>query len=344
MVKKEARFDLKKILKLGGLGVLGFVILVFAFSFINNFLDRTEGLNSSFVSNQSFRGDYAAESMVMEKSFMDFEESVEFDGAIGLPPVEPNPTPVSGDDAEEFEVKEYNATIESSDLDETCGAFEALKPLDYVVFENANVYDSNCSYTFKVANDRVEEVVKIVESFDPRNFSESRYTIKKVIENYTSEVEILERKAAVIDKTLEEATASYEELTKLATSTRDAETLEKILTSKLSIVERLSNERINNASRLERIAKNKADQLDRLKYTYFYVNVNETKIVNAQSLKDSWTDTLTDFVDDTNQVIQDVTVNLLVLLLLVAQYGLYFVVLLFAAKYGWKFAKYVWKK
>lgn len=343
MVKKVKK-DWKSISKKAGQGLLGLFVLVLLFSLVNNFLDRSGGFNSPFVANQSFRGDFASDEFSkMTSSFMEFEEA-EFaieDGAV-LPPVEP--VPVAGNDAEEFEVKEYNVRIDSSDLDETCVVFEDLKPLDYVIFENANIYETGCSYTFKVENDRVEEVVKIIESLDPRSFSENRYTIKKVVENYTSEIDILERKAEVIDQTLEEAIASYNQLTELATSTRNAETLETILSSKLSIVERLSNERINNASRLERIAKNRAEQLDRLAYTNFYVNVNEVKIVDGQDLKDSWMDVLNEFFDDINTILQDVSVNLLVLLLLIVQYGIYFIVLVFAAKYLWKFAKYIWKK
>lgn len=344
MMPKKVTKDWKKISKKIAQGLLGVFVLVLLFSLVNNFLDRTGGFDSPFSMNQNYRGEMAMmESSKMTSSFMDFEEAdFSIDDGVALPPIEP--TPVAGNDAEEFEVKEYNVRIDSSDLDETCVVFEDLKPLEYVIFENANIYENGCSYTFKVENDRVPEIVKIIEDLDPRSFAENRYTIKKVVENYTSEIEILERKAQVIDKTLEEAIASYDELTNLATTTRDVKTLESILTSKLSIVERLSNERINNASRLERIAKNRAEQLDRLAYTNFYVSVNEVKIVDGQDLKDSWMDTLNEFFDDTNTILQDVSVNLLVLLLLIVQYGIYFIVLVFAAKYLWKLAKYIWKK
>lgn len=112
--------------------------------------------------------------------------------------------------------------------------------------------------------------------------------------------------------------------------------------SKIGIIERLTQERININERLDRLARAKADQLDGLDYTRFNINVYENKFVDGEQLKDSWKQALRDFVANLNQVLQDVTVNLVLLVLLLAQWLLYALIVLFVAKYGWKIGKNIW--
>jgi hypothetical protein len=249
-----------------------------------------------------------------------------------------------GDDAEEFEVTEYNASIETRHLEESCSIITNLKEKEYVVFESANEYSSGCNYAFKVKKDNVAEILDIVKEMNPKELSESTYTIKKLVDDFTSEIEILEKKLSSIDVTLTKAVSAYDSVTALAVSVQDVESLAKIIDSKINLIERLTQERIDINSQLERIQRSKAEQLDKLEYTYFYVNIFENKFVDGTALKDSWKLTIKEFVNNTNQFIEDITVNLIVFLLLILQYVVYFLILLFVAKYGWQFAKYIWKK
>jgi hypothetical protein len=226
----------------------------------------------------------------------------------------------------------------------TCAEITALKELDYVIFESANEYDKGCNYTFKVAHSNVEEILGVIEALDPNELSESTYTIKRQLDDFTSETEILERKLASINETLESAINAYDEITLLATRTQNAEALAKIIDSKLNIIERLTQERINTTAQLERLLRAKAEQLDRLEYTYFHVNVYENKFVDGEYLKDSWQAAVKNFVRDVNRAVQDVTINLLALLFVLAQYILYFFILLISGKYLWRAVKYIWKK
>jgi hypothetical protein len=106
----------------------------------------------------------------------------------------------------------------------------------------------------------------------------------------------------------------------------------------------LTQERININAQLERLGRAKAEQLDRLDYTYFSVNVLENKFVDWQNLKDSWKMAIKSFVSDINKVMQDITINLIAFLFFAIQYVIYLFVVLIIVKYGWKLAKYIWKK
>lgn len=260
---------------------------------------------------------------------------------IGIPP---RPGGTVGDDAEEFETTEYNVSIETRDKDDVCAQITGLKKFEHVVFERVNEHDQGCNYTFKVDIDRVDEVLAFLEEFDPKDLSETTYTIKRQIEDFTSETEILERKLESINETLENAIEAYDEITTLATRTQNAEALAKIINSKINIIERLTQERINVTAQLERLERGKQEQLDRLEYTYFYVNVYENKFVDGENIKESWKAAIKQAVRNINETLQGVTVNLLSLLFLLLQYILYFFILLFVVKYLVKATKHIWKK
>lgn len=280
----------------------------------------------------------------------DYVEEAAYDGGyntklsltnIGVP--EPQPDSVGGD-AEDYEVKSYSASVETQDSDWACGEILALKSLDYVVFENSNEYERGCTYTFKVENEKVDEVLAVIERLDPKDMSESAYTIKRQIDDFTSETEILERKLAVVDETLEKAVAAYDEITDLATQTRNAESLAEVIDSKINTIERLTQQRINISSQLERLSRSKAEQMDRLVYAHFNVNVYENKFIDGETIKDSWKGAVKGFVRDVNQTAQDLTINLISFLFMLVQYILYFFILLFIVKYGWQTALHIWKK
>jgi len=120
--------------------------------------------------------------------------------------------------------------------------------------------------------------------------------------------------------------------------------LAKIIDSKIGIIERLTQERININAQLERLERSKAEQLDRLDYTYFNVYVLENKFIDGDNLKDSWKIAVKSFIRDVNGVIQDITINLVSLLFLILQYIIYLFIILIVVKYGWRLAKYIWRK
>jgi len=336
-----------KILKIVGLAIAGLILIILAWQLISaTFSSITKNYSpmmGSFSSQESGLDYYG--------SMKDYA-SPAAEGSLGLS--ERNVTgasetisdqvTASGDNAEDFEVTEYSATIETRRLGDTCAKFIELKGRDYVIFEAANQYDTWCSYTFKVKRERAEEILAVIKGLKPKYLQESTYTIKSLLEDYTSEMDILENKMSAINKTLDDAVAAYDSIAGVATRTQDAESLAKIIDSKIKIIERLSGERINIGAELDRLARSKAEQLDRLEYIYFYVDITEDKYIDFKNLKDSWKQAIKNFVYDVNQVIQDISVNLLALLFFVFQYLVYFFIVLILAKYSWRFIKRIWKK
>ncbi|MES2088191.1 MAG: hypothetical protein V4467_04355 [Patescibacteria group bacterium] len=249
----------------------------------------------------------------------------------------------TGNSAENFEVTDYSATIESQNLEKTCGVINGWKPLSYVIFENSNQYDRGCNFAFKVEHKHVAEILAALKELDPKTLSESIYTIKNQIDDFTSQEDILKKKLASIDSTLANAIRSYDEIAAVATKAQSPESLAKIIDSKIELIERLTGERININSELDRLARNKGQQVDRLEYTYFNVSVYENKYFDFRDIKDSWKQALRSFFSDVNEVVQGVTINLLVLVLFVAQFVLYALILIFVAKYMWRVVKHIWK-
>jgi len=343
-MKFPENFNLKptNVLKLAGLAIVVIAVLAVAIKFITY---SVSPLVSSLSGNTN---------MVSQKMYDSYEGAAEmaYDSnsaslsarnvAPEIMPTTSNNTP--GNDAEEYEIKNYNANIETRNLEDTCNSIAGLKVRDDVIFENASKYEKSCSYTFKVKTDKVTEILDIIKTLDPKELNENIFTIKNVINDYTNEVEILEKKLASIESTLNNAVKAYDEITDVATRTQDANALAKIIDSKIQIIEKLTQEKINITTNLDRLARSKAEQLDRLEYTYFNVYIQENKFVDGENLKDSWKQAVKDFVYDTNKVIQDISINLVLVVLIILQYIVYFFIALFVAKYVWKFAKFVWKK
>jgi len=260
-----------------------------------------------------------------------------------IAPVPPATGGGAGNRAEEFEVKQYYATIETRAKAETCSTIASWKAKSYVIFESANESDRSCDYTFKVEKAHAEEVLAQVKALNPKDLSQNVQSIKRQVDDFTSEVDILMKKQASIEKTLDDAVRAYDEITALATRTQDAGSLARIIESKIQIIERLTQERINVNEQLDRLARAKAEQLDRLEYTYFQLSVYENKFVDGENLKDSWKAAVREFVQDLNRIAQDLTVGLVALFFFAIQWLIYFFIVLVIVKYVWKFAKAIWK-
>ena len=250
----------------------------------------------------------------------------------------------TGNNAEEFEVTDYNASIETRTVDDTCGEVSSWKAKSYVIFENSNEYDRGCGYTFKVERAHVAEILNALKALNPKELSENTYTIKQQVEDFTSEIEILQKKLTSIDETLKNAVAAYNSVTALATKVQDVESLAKIIDSKIQLINRLTQERLQVNQELDRLTRAKNQQLDRIEYTYFRVNVYENKYVDFKDLKDSWKNAVKNFIQDINLILQGLTINLLAFVLFVLQYVVYLLIVLLVVKYGWKLAKYIWEK
>ncbi len=261
----------------------------------------------------------------------------------------PYMSPVSYDgytsgDSEAFEVTDYSATIETQNVMNDCDQIRTLKTRTDIIFENASEHDRGCSYTFKTEKKSVAEVLALIEAMGPKELIENTYTIKREVDSYTSEIDILKRKLESLDATLTDAIAAYNDITATAKTVGDAETLARIIESKIGIIERLTNARIQTVSELDRYEKAKSDALDRMTYTHFTISIFENRYWNGEDLKDSWKREAQLFFAKTNTLVQDLSIGLVYLLLATLKYALYFFILLLIARLGWDATKRIWIK
>jgi hypothetical protein len=263
----------------------------------------------------------------------------------------PTPYPQAGGtgsyEETEYETRNYSAHIKTHDFDGACRAVEALKPLQYIVFEQANRGEAYCSYRFKSERASAELVLAALEKLDPRNLNEQTEVVKRQLLEYTSALDVLQKREALLAKTLDDVSAAYDELVTLSKDARDVETLAKVIDGKLNYIERLSQQRLQVASELESLARQKADLTDRIDYVYFDVSVEKVEYVNGEEIKDSWTYAVRAFIQNINETAQSITFGMLALVLwliqLVLQAAIFFVVVLVVAKYGWRATKKFWQ-
>lgn len=258
------------------------------------------------------------------------------------PPL-PYPGGTTGTTAEAYEVTEYSASIETDDRDTTCAQLAGLKGRSYVIFESANDHDRGCDFRFKVEHARVSEVLAFVKDFNPKDLNENTYTIKSVIDDFTSETDVLEKKRRSIDETLEEALAAYDEITKLATVNQDTESLARIIDSKIQLIERLTQEGIEINTQLDRLARAKADQLDRLAYTYFNVSAYENEYLDREALSDSWKNAFRQTLSDVNGALQAMTLGLIAFAFIILQWLVVFVIGVLVARRLRNWVQKIWK-
>lgn len=255
---------------------------------------------------------------------------------------EPGPGYSTGNDAEAFEVKRYDATIKSKKLEETCSIIARLKEKAYVIFESSNENDESCSYQFKVEKANAESILAVIQDLKPYQLNTNITSIKASVENVQTEIDILNKKLESVEKTLEEAQTAYDEISQLATSKEDAETLAKIIDSKLNLIEKLTNERMNIKSQIDYYNKNKADQLDQLDYTFFSVYIEKDLIFDWKAIKDNWKYETRQWVGDLSGAIQAISLNLVLYLAYVLLGMIYLFVSVFFLKWAWHGIKKIW--
>ena len=333
--KMFKKFDMVTALKISGVAIFGLLVLGLVVS-LGGFAFRTAfNISPSYDSGPGYGGNYkmnqemasAPMSLSMRNVIPDWDDGY-----------------IAGDMAEDFEVTEYYAHIKTSHLERTCGEIKDLKAKSYVIFEESNENDNSCNFRFKVEKDREEEILEVVRGLKPEDLNINTESIKRQIDDFTSEEEILKNRLAQVEETLEQAQEAYDEVTQLATKSQDVESLAKIINDKIVLIEKLTKERLNTKASLDRLSQMKADQLDKLKYTSFTVSVYEDLIIDPEYIKDSWKRELENLVNEFNMMLQGVSVKLLSFATKLIQVVVYLLIALLLAKYGWRFVRFVWKK
>ncbi|MBU4480379.1 hypothetical protein KKG48_02980 [Patescibacteria group bacterium] len=333
-ILKDFDFSAKNIFRVLGMGILGIIFVTIAiwligFAFRTAFSGGGNTYYDEYATPQSSKG---ISSVSDSLSIRNLVPEMDMGGSVGIY------------NEEDFEVTEYSSSIKTRNLDETCSKIEDLKSLDYVVFENSNKNDRNCSYFFKVKNEKSDEVLGVIKDLKPETLQTNKYTLKNVIDDYTNEIDILSKKLESVERTLTEAQTAYDQITVLATKNQDVESLAKIIDSKIQLIERLTKERMDTKEAIDRLNRSKGEQIDRVDFTFFSVSIYDVIIFDYKQIKDSWVSELRQFVDEFNSVIQNVTVGLATYLLRLIQIIIYLFIALLVIKYGWRLIKIIWRK
>lgn len=340
----------KPVIKIAGWAILGIAAVYIAFVFLGSLFGSFAGkfqpdFGSSGVGISSSGYKSVAPAPMMESSSdgMFGFSTRNAESISGNSYYENNGTTATGDQAEKYEVTDYNASVETRQLDKTCAAISGLKAREEVIFSSAREYRNGCNYSFKVAKSKANEILALLKGMNPKELSGNTYTIQGRVDDYTSRIDILQKRLAAVDETLGKAMAFYDEVARVATNASDAESLAKVINGKVSLIERLAQERTSINSQLDQIQRAKSQQLDRLDYTYFTVNISRVVLVDWQSLKDSWNYAVKNAASEINRIVQNMTINLVSFLFWLLQYTIYALILLVAAKYGWKLVKKIWR-
>lgn len=332
--------------KMMGVCALGLVAVAIVLASLNTARQRVSGNFGKGSFTESFTGGFASDEA--SYNFGAPAPSARSYLPSPLPPSSPpfiyppDETTSTGRDAEQYEITSYTATVKSANSKRTCASIEALKPKEYIIFESANNYDEGCSYQFKVPKENTDEILEFIRTLDPKTLSRNTHTIKKIIEYHTTEVQILEKKLAAVEEILNQALEEYNEIGAVAKSEGDAESLTKIIDSKVQLIERLTNERMNVLNQVTALNRTYAENLDRLEYTVFSVSVFEEKLIDFEEIGDQWTAKVQSFFLQLNKNIQNMTLSLVGFLFEILVYILYAALLLFVGKYGWRIGKQFW--
>lgn len=345
---KNFDWSFKSIMKVVGVLMAGVVALVVIISLVGFAVNTLFGGIGSSESSRNSGGRGYDGGNTEEMAY--YDEDVSFLSAKmvspqsgGATPFPPNDNFSNGLDAEDFEVKNYNGTIKTRELDRTCDLIAAEKVKDYVIFESSNKNKENCYYRFKVKKENEKEIIDLIEGLKPENFNANITSIKKSVENTESELDILAQKLTSIEETLEDAQLSYDSISVIATRQQDAETLAKIIDSKLSLIEKLSRERLNIKAQIERYNRSKVDQLDRLSFTFFNINVYKDVLFDWKDIKESWKFEVRMLTDNINETLQAITLELVGHLFKLVQALIYLFISLLLLKFVWKGVKKVWQ-
>lgn len=331
---KHFDWSFKSIAKIIGLVIAGIIVLTIVISLISL------SFKTVFYGGNNYDKEYYNESITQNYTKSNSDSIQSLQQKIVLPPGQAT----TGDTAEDFEIREHNGTIRTRDLTETCGKITELKSLDYVIFENANEGENSCYYSFKVKIEQENEILAIIKKLDPENFNTQIQTIKRIVDDYDSELDILNKKLVSIEMTLSDAQKAYDELQQLATEKEDVESLAKIIDSKLNLIDRLTQQRIEIRTEIDQFNKAKSEQLDRLNYAYFNINVYEDLYIDVEQIKSTWKSEIKSFVRNVNDMLQNLTVNLVEYILNFFLISIYFFISLGLLKIVWVVTKKIWRK
>lgn len=260
------------------------------------------------------------------------------------PPYIPTPTPGGyTPDLETFETTNYYVSGRLRAFDEACDTLASLKADDRYHFKTLNTGLNHCRATFYTEDTYISQVMNTLEQYNGVTASWDTTSVTRHRENLESRDTIVRQQLASVERTLREAETAYDEIATFARSTRDAATLSKAIDSKLRQVEQLTQRKISLSSQLDTLAQQAADLNERLDMVEVSVNFTRSFAKNPDDTSRAWEAAWETLRDTWTNFGIGLTAYFGVFLLYVLQYGLYLLVLIVVARFGWKLVRKIWR-
>lgn len=244
---------------------------------------------------------------------------------------------------ERYETTSYNLHANSRKFENHCETLTNLKAEEAIHFKYINTNVNNCNARFFVEEDRVAGVLSQFESSSDVTISRNTESVTRHKENLDNQSNIVRQQLASVERTLAEAEVAYDEIVTFARSNKDAATLSEAIREKLQQIDYLTQRKISLTSQLSNYAQQSADLSERLNVVEFYANFSRSNPVQVGEHSRMWERAWEDLSDKFTQTLIGLTAFFGIFLLYVVQYGLYLLVLIFAARFVWKAARKIWR-
>lgn len=267
----------------------------------------------------------------------DFAESLEY-----YP--EPIPTPggyTSG--LERYETTQYNLSARSRGFDQLCESLETLKAEETIHFKHINTGLNRCDARFFVEEGRVAGVLAQFENNRDVEINRNTESVTRHKERLESQSTIVRQQLASVERTLAEAEVAYDEIVAFARANKDSETLSNAINNKLRQIDQLTSRKINLTSQLDNLAQQAADLNERLDVVEFYASFTRANPIQIGKYDRMWEQAWDELRDRFTGTLIGLSAFFGVFLLYVLQYGLYLLVLIIVARFGWKLVRKIWR-
>ncbi|EKE28694.1 MAG: hypothetical protein ACD_3C00027G0002 [uncultured bacterium (gcode 4)] len=308
MFEKLKNLDFKAIAKIGWVGILIIIFLVIVLWLVSALLSS---LNLNF-----FRGGYNeygtsynwVRDLEMGKS-MSKQDSINYTESSV-----PNDIPASN-----YDVKSYNVSIETSEIEKDCSSILNWLNVDYIKKDNVNQGKHYCNFQVKVLKWKEQQFIDFLNKYKVKDLNANITNIVKSYTNLADKISETKKRLTEIEELLANSKASYDELWNSLKikeiSAESIDALNKIILNKSELISKFTKERESLVDTINMYTKQKQDYDEQIKYIDFNISVTERKLVDFQSFKDAWYNDYKQLVYTFNETFRNLTVNLLSFLL-----------------------------
>jgi hypothetical protein len=308
MFEKLKSLEFKTIAKFGGLWILAIIFIIIAIWLLSLLLSS---LNLSFFwwwssrvyessnnSRQDFSMSKSAISWVASDSINYTESSV--------------PDNVQSNN---YDVKSYNVTIESSKIEEDCTSILTWLNVDYVKKDTVSQSKHYCQFQVKVLKWKEQQFISFLNTFKVKDLNTNITNIVKSYTNLADKIEETKKRLTEIEELLANSKSSYDELWNSLkiknVSAESIDALNKIILNKSELISKFTKERETLVDTLNMYTKQKQDYDEQIRYIDFYISVSENVLVDFQTIKDVWYNDYRQLLNTFNDTFRNLTVNLL---------------------------------